>query len=62
MSLYEVAFEVIMEQTILVEAASGKAALEAVKRGEFDVMDCESSNSTKPRRNWTVQKIGDRNE
>lgn len=59
MALYEVAFEVIMEQVILVEAASGKAAVEAVKRGEYDVHNCESNNSIKPRRNWAVTKVGE---
>lgn len=55
--LYEVAFDVTLEQTVLVEATSKKAAIERVKNGEYDVMDCESTTKINSRRNWTAEKI-----
>ena len=62
MSLYEVAFEFTMQQTVLVDAASGKAAMEAVKAGDYDATQCESTRVGGDRRKRSVQKVGGSNE
>ncbi|QDK01930.1 hypothetical protein SEA_VIBAKI_50 [Arthrobacter phage Vibaki] len=56
---YEVEFEFTMAQQIFVQATSKADAIAKVKRGEYDVNDCESNRTLAPRRKFKATKVGD---
>lgn len=57
MSEYEVTFEMTVLQSVTVEAASKKQAIEKVKNGEYDVGQCESE-TLHGRRRWAATALG----